>query len=146
MSELLFFALILVSAGFCFWPYFRKQSVEALSSRDTPLGRVQQRKDTLLQNIADLDFEYRMGKLAEEDYQNLRGTLKSQAAEAIEQIDVLAETETLLGRAPHGATRRAPTGASTPVASSTDTARCESCGAALAPQARFCSSCGHKMA
>lgn len=135
MSEFLFFVMAAVTAGFCFWPFFRGQSAQALSTRDTPLGRVEQRKDTLLQNIAELDFEHSMGKLSEDDYENLRGTLKAQAAEAIEQIDVLAETETLIGRKPQAAaTQAAPKAA----------AFCSACGTALAPGARFCSSCGQE--
>jgi len=136
MSEFLFFLLAAVTAGFCFWPFFRGQSFQALSTRDTPLGRVEQRKDTLLQNIAELDFEHSMGKLSEEDYLALRGTLKSQAAEAIEQIDVLAETEIMIRHKPETVAAPAPKAGTF----------CSACGTALAPGGRFCSSCGQETA
>jgi cytochrome c-type biogenesis protein CcmH/NrfG len=134
MSEFLIFLLMAVTAGFCFKPFFDRRSLQTLSTRDTPLGRVEQRKETLLQNIAELDFENSMGKLSEDDYQSLRATLKTQAAESIEQIDVLLETEGIMSTKPKGGS--APAKA----------ARfCSACGAAAAPKARFCSSCGQEL-
>lgn len=156
MSEFLFFILVAVSAGFSFWPYFRRGTVATLSTRDTPLGRVEQRKETLLQNIAELDFEYNMGKLSEEDYQSLRGSLKAQAAEAIEQLDVLAESDAMIGRAPqltpkstakvHTGSDATPAPAAASNASGDGSKFCSQCGTALESGARFCSSCGQPLA
>jgi hypothetical protein len=131
MSELGILVMTVVCLGFCLWPFFRSRAtVVAASAGDTPLGRLAQRKETILQNIADLDFEYRMGKLGEDDYHELRGTLKQQAAEVLDQMDVVQATEALLGGAK-------------PTAKSAAPARfCTACGAALPSEARFCASCG----
>ena len=147
MSEFMIFLLVVVSAGFCYWPFVRRQPMEALSTRDTPLGRVQQRKETLLQNIADLDFEFSMGKLSDEDYNALRATLKSQAAGMMEQIDVLEETDALIGRRPKPAPKASAEASADSGAPATDkSAFCSSCGTACTPGASFCSSCGHELA
>jgi len=133
MSELGILVMMVICLGFCLWPFFRTRSATvATSAGDTPLGRLAQRKETILQNIADLDFEYRMGKLGEDDYHELRTTLKQQAAEALEQMDVVQETEDLLAG-----------GSKAPRARSAVQAKfCTACGAALPAGARFCASCG----
>jgi hypothetical protein len=132
MTELLLVLLGAVSIAFCFRPFMRGNLHPlALSRSDTPIGRLNQRKETLLQNIADLDFEYNMGKLSEEDYASLRGNLKRQAMETLEQIDLLRESNAMI----------APKGAAKAKAEPRDSF-CSQCGTQLNAGDRFCSSCG----
>ena len=140
MIEVLFLLIVLISVAFCFRPFFRDASLGvSTNTMDTPLGRMYQRKETLLQNIADLDFEFDMGKLSEEDFQGMRGGLKTQALETIEQIALLEESETLL----EGKIKVRHSTPEKPLEASTGF--CPSCGASLTTGARFCSSCGTKV-
>ncbi|HKI84792.1 MAG TPA: zinc ribbon domain-containing protein [Candidatus Krumholzibacteria bacterium] len=135
MTELLLVLLAVVSVAFCFRPFMRGNLHQmALSRSDTPIGRLNQRKETLLQNIADLDFEYNMGKLSEEDYSTLRGNLKQQAMETLEQIDLLRESNSML----------APKGAPKPQLAS-GASFCSKCGTPLGTEDRFCSACGARV-
>lgn len=135
MTELLLVLLAAVSVAFCFRPFMRGDLHQlAMSQNDTPIGRLNQRKETLLQNIADLDFEYNMGKLSDEDYQSLRGNLKLQAMETLQQIDLLRESNSMF----------APKGASKPKAVSTSSF-CSQCGTSLGTEDHFCSACGARV-
>ena len=63
------------------------------------LNYLNQRKLNTLENIRELDFDYQMGKLADEDYQGLREGYMHEAQEIIEAIDKLkiqAEIEDLI--------------------------------------------------
>ena len=59
------------------------------------LGDIRQRryleakKTAILDNIKDLDFDYEMGKLSDEDYNGLRTGYLAHAQETIEAIDKL---------------------------------------------------------
>jgi len=126
------FLLLLISIVvivYVVWPAVRgAQDRWVYSDEDTPLGRLAVRKDVLVGNLADLDFEFAMGKVTEDDYRSLRDSLKRQTLKIMEQMEVIAGGE--------------------PVAvapSATDTRSCSSCGVATPPQARFCPSCGSRL-
>ena len=53
----------------------------------TSLKRLLRKKETVYENIKDLDFEYKMGKLADEDYQGLRRDYEQQAYTLMREID-----------------------------------------------------------
>jgi hypothetical protein len=54
-----------------------------------PFQLLVRRKQTVYENIKDLEFEYRMGKLTEEDFLRLREELAHEAADLMRQIDQL---------------------------------------------------------
>jgi hypothetical protein len=55
------------------------------------LDQLMERRDTIYDNLRDLKFEHRTGKFAEQDYEQMRDTLETEAAM------VLAEMETVTG-------------------------------------------------
>ena len=57
------------------------------------LDQLMERRDTIYENLRDLKFEYRTGKFAEQDYEQMKHTLETEAAM------VLAEIETVTGNA-----------------------------------------------
>lgn len=125
--------LALVAAGFTLWPLLGQVSGRLRTSRsDTALGRLEMRKATLIENIADLDFEHAMGKLADEDHQALRATLEQQAMAALEQIEVLRSAT---------GSDIAPERDSQPSSSRF----CHMCGEGVPSRARFCPSCGESL-
>ncbi len=58
------------------------------------LKRLLRKKETIYENIKDLEFEYKMGKFSEEDYQRLRDDDAREAYEVMNRIDSL-QPETL---------------------------------------------------
>src|ERR1700752_4594459 len=59
--------------------------------RRSQLDQLMERRDIIYDNLRDLKFEYRTGKFAEEDYEQMRQTLETEAAL------VLAEMEHVTG-------------------------------------------------
>jgi hypothetical protein len=53
----------------------------------TSLKRLLRKKETVYENIKDLDFEYKMGKLSDEDYQGLRSDYEQQAFTLMREIE-----------------------------------------------------------
>jgi len=58
-----------------------------LAGSQTSLKRLLRRKETVYENIKDLDFEYKMGKLSDEDYQGLRSDYEQQAFRLMREIE-----------------------------------------------------------
>lgn len=131
MDTLGMIVFTVVGVGFVLWPLLTETDrSQATSQEDTPLGRLALQKELLLTNLSDLDFEFSMGKLSEDDYQRLRTSLKRQAGHVIEKIDTLtggAEVATASKVPPPGRF-------------------CVHCGTSLPADARFCSQCGKEVA
>ena len=60
-----------------------------IDSRSTGLKRLLRRKETIYENIKDLDFEYKMGKLSDEDYQRLHQDYLAEAYGVVSQIEAI---------------------------------------------------------
>jgi hypothetical protein len=71
--------------GYVFYP----EKQVAAQSEKTRLEYLRERKDTLYENLRDLNFEYRAGKYREEEYAAERATLESEAAEVLGEMDVI---------------------------------------------------------
>ena len=57
------------------------------------LAYLQERKDAVYENLRDLNFEYKAGKLSEADYEGLRNSLESEAAGILAEIERLEAAE-----------------------------------------------------
>jgi hypothetical protein len=62
--------------------------------RKTRAGYLRERKDAVYENLRDLNFEYKAGKVPAADYQSLKSSLQDEAA------TLLAEIARLEGTAP----------------------------------------------
>jgi len=60
-----------------------------IDSRSTGLKRLLRRKETIYEYIKDLDFEYKMGKLSDEDYQRLHQDYLAEAYGVVSQIEAI---------------------------------------------------------
>jgi hypothetical protein len=81
----LFLALALLV--YTFWP----ENVFASQREKTRLDFLLERKEQLYENLRDLNFEYRVGKYPEEDFNAQRGQLEKEAAELMAEIDTLQQ-------------------------------------------------------
>src|SRR5436189_753834 len=83
-------------------PLFRKEeTLESAIIEETEWDLLQRKKEVILGNIQDLDFEYKCGKLSEEDYQKIRGEMSAEAAmvlQEIESIESSADLDALIRR------------------------------------------------
>ncbi|MBE7558013.1 zinc ribbon domain-containing protein [bacterium] len=115
--------LIALALGFTLWPYagVRRRADASRLEPDLAYDPLLERKEVVLRNILDLEFEHRMGKLSDADYAAARGDLEEEAAAILDQLAA--------GAAP------TPAGAKPP-------AVCGACSAANPAGNRFCGACG----
>ncbi len=108
----------------------------------SPVQHLEDRKQAIYDNLRDLQFEYRLGKLSDEDYQQTKQALQKELAV------VLAEMETTLKR--HGLTpTRVPPRAArakNPPSKPATTTVCPHCGAEFPQALKYCGECGKAIA
>ena len=85
MSLLAGLALALACVAFIFWPE-RNPFVQADKTR---VDSLRERKESIYENLRDLNFEYLAGKYPEQDYAEQRRTLEDEAAGVIAEMDAL---------------------------------------------------------
>ena len=61
-----------------------------IETDDTPLAALIERKDATLRAIKELEFDYRMGKLSEEDFERDNVRLRHQAIALMKRIEEMA--------------------------------------------------------
>src|SRR6266516_5052002 len=77
-------------------PLFRKDdTLESAIIEETEWDLLQRKKEVILGNIQDLDFEYKCGKLSAEDYQKFRAERNTEAAVVFHQIETLESSKDL---------------------------------------------------
>jgi hypothetical protein len=57
-----------------------------LGPEKTRAGYLRERKDAVYENLRDLNFEYRAGKMPDADYQSLKSSLQDEAATILAEI------------------------------------------------------------
>jgi hypothetical protein len=78
------------------WPLFASgDTPESSILEETEWDLLQRRKDVILGNIQDLDFEFRCGKLSVGDHGRVRAELAGEAAEVFAAIDRIEASEDL---------------------------------------------------
>ena len=104
---------------------------------ESPFLRLDERKAAIYENLRDLQFEYRVGKLSDQDYQNTKKDLQKELASVLAEVDALKAQ--LAGQAAPPAPPK-PTVKTTP-----NGFLCASCGAKFEKQLKFCGECGKPM-
>jgi hypothetical protein len=77
--------LSLLCFVFIFWPE-RNPFVQADKTR---VDSLRERRDSIYDNLRDLNFEYLAGKYPEQDYAGQREILESEAASVLAEMDAL---------------------------------------------------------
>jgi hypothetical protein len=93
---ILVLALLLTAAVIVFTLFVRPQDLPA-PEPVSPVAHLEERKARIYENLRDLQFEYRLGKLSDEDYQRTKLGLQAELA------STLAEIDRVLGKAPAAA-------------------------------------------
>jgi DNA repair exonuclease SbcCD ATPase subunit len=128
-----------VLAAICVPLFRRETTLESAILEETEWDLLLRKKEVLLGNLQDLDFEYKCGKLSETDYQQVRKEMTGEVAQVLDQIHGLEaslDLDALIRR--ELAARKAPGAKGTPQA-------CPSCGANNPSKNKFCAECGAKL-
>ena len=81
------FAGLLLTLGLLLYIFSGVQAEQAeVKTRATYL---RERKDAVYENLRDLNFEYKAGKLSDGDYESLRSSLEGEAAAILAEIERL---------------------------------------------------------
>src|ERR1700690_2443552 len=108
---------------------------------ESPFQHLDERKAAIYENLRDLQFEYRVGKLSDQDYQQTKLDLQKELAAVMAEIDRV-KAEIAAGRIPApapelGKTAAAPKGPPTYI--------CPWCRAEFPQPPKFCGECGKPM-
>lgn len=90
-SILLILGLLLLVALFIARPLMEKRSV-VVSQEEHELSALLAERDRLLNALQELDFDYAMGKIPEEEYPAQRSVLLQRGAEVLRKLDELQGT------------------------------------------------------
>ncbi len=99
-----YFLCALVTVATLFYVFGGPVNVFA-SPEKTRLNYLQERKDVVYENLRDLNFEFRAGKLSVEDYDSLKASLEEEAAAILAEsarlqgLPAIASSESKGGRA-----------------------------------------------
>ena len=69
-----------------------------LGPQKTRVSYLRERKEAVYENLRDLNFEYRAGKVPDADYQSLRASLEDEAATLLAEIARLEAKATVAPR------------------------------------------------
>ena len=121
-------------------PLFRKDdTLESAIIEETEWDLLQRKKEVILGNIQDLDFEYKCGKLSEEDYKKVRGEMSAEAGVVFQEIDNIESSKDL------DALIRREVAARKNKTKPSNSVICQSCGSRNPTSNKFCADCGAKL-
>jgi hypothetical protein len=108
----------------------------------SPFEHLDERKAAIYENLRDLQFEYRLGKLSDEDYQSTKKDLQKELAQVLAEVDRIKAQISGNGTAPP-----VVRAASKPAPKPAEPAGfvCPSCGASFEKSLKFCGECGKPM-
>ena len=79
-------ACILLITAACLLYIFHLPDEIYVGSEKTRAAFLRERKDAVYENLRDLNFEYKAGKVPEVDYQSLKSSLQDEAAALLAEI------------------------------------------------------------
>jgi hypothetical protein len=100
---------------------------------ESPTAHLEQRKAQIYENLRDLQFEFRVGKLSDADYQKTKLDLQRELAKVLAEIDSMAPA----------IKAKAAVVVAKP---KSDGKKCPHCGATFPQPLKFCGECGKAMA
>ena len=124
--------VLVVALTVVFTLFVRKQDLP-LPEPVSPTQHLEDRKAAIYENLRDLQFEYRVGKLSDADYQRTKLGLQKELAGVIAEIEKIATGKPGAPAAPAPPPPRPAT-------------VCGSCGAKFSEPMKFCGKCGKAMA
>ena len=124
-------AVVRVRGTLLFTLFVRSQDVPEAPAI-SPTAHLEERKAQIYENLRDLQFEFRLGKLSDADYQKTKVDLQLELAKVLAEIDAVP------------AVPAKPARVQTVQAAVSD--KCPHCGAKFPQPLKFCGECGKAMA
>ena len=121
--------------------FIRERDIPPAPVENPELKHQETRRQVLLENLKDLQFEYHQGKLSDDDYQSLKGGFLYDLAavmDSIERLQAGKGREAKAGADPGAKAKSKPK----PAATAVSEVKCPSCSSPNPPSNRFCGSCG----
>jgi rRNA maturation endonuclease Nob1 len=113
----------------------------------SPIAHLEDRKQAIYENLRDLQFEYRLGKLSDADYQQTKQSLQKELALVLAEMEAIT---TRLGlkqvRVPAAKPGVRIGGAKATSKKAAPSTVCPHCGAKFPQPLKFCGECGKAMA
>src|ERR1700685_3736781 len=129
---MIFFVAVLVALGALGWTILVRGKDVPEAPPISPTAHLEERKSQIYENLRDLQFEFRLGKLSDEDYQKTKVDLQLELAKVLAEIDAVP------------AVPAKPARAQAVQAAVSD--KCPHCGAKFPQPLKFCGECGKAMA
>jgi hypothetical protein len=108
----------------------------------SPFAHLDERKAAIYENLRDLQFEYRVGKLSDNDYQLTKKDLQKELAVVMAEVDrVKLQLQAGRGQTPAAAAPKAKAAA----VPAQDPLTCPHCNARFEQHLKFCGECGKPM-
>ncbi len=166
LSAIFFSLAILILVGIYLYAPFMERRARRVTEEEHEISALMAERDRVINSLQELDFDFKLGKIPEEDYPLQRSSLLQKGAEILRQIDTLApqvtstpDTEARLERAI--AARRADASVAKVAVSDDDLESmissrrrsrtnksagfCPKCGKPVMVTDRFCPSCGKSL-
>jgi hypothetical protein len=140
-------AVTLLAGAYVLAPLFR-EPVAALDVdllAETALDRLLDRKTLIYRNLKDLEFEYAMGRLSEDDFVRLQADYKQEAVNILAKLDQLGASEGLDEAIEKDIAARKSKLFAAGAARVKETPRCGACGAEIIAGKKFCADCGQRI-
>jgi hypothetical protein len=87
-QNILMFACFLLTAGALFYIFYLPNTV-SLGPAKTRLSYLRERREAAYDNLRDLNFEYKAGKVPDADYTSMKLSLEEEAAAILSEISKL---------------------------------------------------------
>ena len=117
-----------------------------LPEPESPFQHLDERKAAIYENLRDLQFEYGVGKLSDEDYQSIKKDLQKELASVLAEVDRLKIQLGMNGAVPPPVPKPPPAKVTAqPQAGKLTGLVCPSCGAKFEKELKFCGECGKPM-
>jgi hypothetical protein len=92
-TPFILFGCALFAAALFVYVFYEPGNIDSGEAK-TRYGYLQERKDATYENLRDLNFEYKAGKLSEEDYAMQRAALEDEAAAILAEMETIEKTRT----------------------------------------------------
>jgi hypothetical protein len=128
-------AVVLAMGTLLFTLFVRSQDVPETPAV-SPTAHLEERKAQIYENLRDLQFEFRLGKLSDADYQKTKVDLQRELAKVLADIDAIQ---------PAVPVQRKAAAAVAQAKAQPDSKTCPHCNAKFDKPMKFCGECGKAM-
>jgi hypothetical protein len=132
-------AAVLLTAGVLIFTVWVRAKDLPAPAPVSPAEHLEERKARIYEGLRDLQFEFRVGKLSDTDYQRTKLDLQRELAGVLAEIEKLSPSA-----APVPAAAKPAPAHNAPAHKSSESV-CPHCGAKFAKVMKFCGECGKPM-